>query len=73
MMPCNVSTWWNSTFDLLKFAIEYRPAIDTMTATWDFDLCKYELVPVEWKIAGELCEVLQVCFSFSCIYLHLTV
>ncbi|KAF8257405.1 hypothetical protein EI94DRAFT_1630941, partial [Lactarius quietus] len=38
IMPHDVSTWWNSTFDMLNFVIEYRLAIDTMTATWDFKL-----------------------------------
>ncbi|KAF8264389.1 hypothetical protein EI94DRAFT_1503973, partial [Lactarius quietus] len=45
---------------MLKFAIEYCPTIDTMTATQDFDLCKYELLPAEWKIAQELHDVLQI-------------
>jgi hypothetical protein len=62
MMPCNVSTQWNLTFNMLNFAIEYCLAINTMAATWDFDLHKHELVPAEWRIAGELCDVLQVFF-----------
>jgi hypothetical protein len=41
-------------FDMLNFALEYCPAINTMTATWDFDLCKYKLLPADWRIAGEL-------------------
>ncbi|KAF8274193.1 hypothetical protein EI94DRAFT_1562176 [Lactarius quietus] len=62
MMPHDVSTWWNLTFDMLNFMIEYHPTINTMMATQDFELQKYELVPVEWKIAGELHNVLQVGF-----------
>lgn len=60
MMPRDVSTRWNSTFDMLDFALKYRPAIDTMTATRELNLRKYELVAEEWKIAGELRTVLQV-------------
>lgn len=60
IMPRDVSTRWNSTFDMLDFAIKYRPAIDSMTAARDFDLRKYELLPAEWKIAGELRDVLKV-------------
>ncbi|EDR14414.1 uncharacterized protein LACBIDRAFT_306234 [Laccaria bicolor S238N-H82] len=30
-MPCDVSTCWNLTYDMLKFAIDYRKAIDRLT------------------------------------------
>jgi hypothetical protein len=60
MMPRDVSTRWNSTFDMLEFAIQYRVAIDAMTAIREFDLRKYELVPTEWDTATELRDVLKV-------------
>ena len=60
MMPQDVATWWNSTFDMLDFAVQYRVAIDAMTAVQEFDLRKYELVPAEWDIAKELRDVLKV-------------
>lgn len=31
-MPRDVSTRWNSTYDILRFAIDYRKAIDRLTA-----------------------------------------
>ena len=64
MMPRDVSTRWNSTFDMLEFAIRYRVAIDAMTAAREFDLRKYELAPGEWKIAVELRDILRVSNSF---------
>lgn len=60
MMPRDVSTRWNSTFNMLDFAIRYRAAIDGMTAVRNFDLRKYELVSSEWKIATELRDALRV-------------
>ena len=60
MMLQDVSTRWNSTFDMLEFAIQYHVAIDAMTAVREFDLRKYELGLDEWKIAMELRDVLKV-------------
>ncbi|KAG2050355.1 hypothetical protein BDR06DRAFT_833422, partial [Suillus hirtellus] len=31
IMPHDVVTRWNSMFDMLQFAIEYRPALEEMT------------------------------------------
>ncbi|KAG2156527.1 uncharacterized protein EDB93DRAFT_1079246 [Suillus bovinus] len=31
LMPRDVSTCWNSTFDMLEYAIEHREAVDTVT------------------------------------------
>jgi hypothetical protein len=65
MMPQDVSTRWNSMFDMLKFSIEYRRAIDVITAERTMKLRDYELGREEWKVAEELCEVLKVCYSIS--------
>jgi hypothetical protein len=48
MMPRDVSTRWNSTFDILYFALDYRLAIDSITSTQELNLRKYELQDDEW-------------------------
>jgi len=60
MMPHDVATRWNSTYDMLDFTVKYRMAIDTMTAARDLGLRNYELEQAEWKIAEDLREVLKV-------------
>ena len=65
MMPWDVSTQWNLTFDMLKFSIKYRRAIDAITAERTMKLRDYELGREEWKVAEELCEVLKVRYSIS--------
>jgi hypothetical protein len=72
MMVRDVATRWNSTYDMLEFAVQYCPAIDTMMAIRDLDLRKYELVSSEWKIAAELRDVLKVGLDFI-LYYFLTI
>ena len=62
MMPHDVSTRWNSTYDMLDFAISYCSAIDTMTANRGLNLCKFELDNQEWIAAEKLRDTLKVCF-----------
>ena len=64
MMPRDVATCWNSTYDMLEFADVYHAALNVMTADRDMTLCKFELSKKEWAMATELCEVLQVRLSF---------
>lgn len=63
-MPRDVTTRWNSTYDMLSFAVKYRKAIEYITSDLKNDLRKYELTDAEWKIANELKETLKVRFFF---------
>ncbi|KAJ7576299.1 hypothetical protein C8J56DRAFT_759954, partial [Mycena floridula] len=59
LIPRDVATRWNSTFDILSFAVEYSPVIDAMTVLRDSPLRKYELSLAEWRIARDLVKVLK--------------
>ena len=45
---------------MLNFAIEYRKAIDAISADREMDLQQFELSEHEWKIAMQLRDVLKV-------------
>ncbi|KAF8964039.1 hypothetical protein BDZ97DRAFT_1660813 [Flammula alnicola] len=64
MMPRDVSTRWNSTFDMLDFAVQYRPAIDAITDNRDMKMRKLELDGPDWIIARQLRDTLKVSPSF---------
>jgi hypothetical protein len=59
-MPRDVLTRWNSTYDMLKFALDYRIALNTITGERDMNLRKYELKDAEWDIAKQLGDILEV-------------
>jgi hypothetical protein len=62
MMPRDVSTRWNSTYDMLDFSIAYRSALDSITANRGLNLRQFELDNEEWKAAEKLRDTLLVCF-----------
>lgn len=59
LMPRDVVTRWNSTFDMLQFSLSYRKVIDIITADKNLKLRKYELDNEDWKIAEDLSAVLE--------------
>lgn len=58
-MPCDISTWWNLTYDMLYFAVENRAAIEALTLEQKNDLCQFELEE-EWDVAEKLMDTLEV-------------
>ena len=72
MMPRDVKTQWNSTFDMLDFAVEHIPAIDMITGDHDMKLRQYELSEDDRAIASQLRDVLKVrgCFFLSVLSPH---
>jgi len=69
-MPRDVSTRWNSTFDMLDFALEYRAAIDDVTSSKTAGLRQYELNDEEWRIVRQLCTSLKVRGLFPIWHSH---
>jgi hypothetical protein len=63
MMPRDVSTRWNSTFDMVEFALLYRKPLDDLTSLREMKLRVYELSEEEWRIAEQLSGVLKVSYT----------
>jgi hypothetical protein len=64
MMPRDVSTRWNSTYDMLVFAVENREALDAIAGNQKMKLRQFELSDEDWEIATKLRDVLKVCFIY---------
>lgn len=60
LLPRDVKTRWNSTYEMLRVAIEYRAAVDMLCMNKNNNLRSYELTPQEWKTAKQLRHVLKV-------------
>ena len=61
MIPRDVRTRWNSTFDMLDVAIHYRKALKRLCDDKENGLREYEISEEEWQIAKELRKTLRVC------------
>jgi hypothetical protein len=73
IMPRDVSTHWNSTFNMLAFAVKYKDAICTITSHIDCNLLDCQLTKEEWGHADELAKVLEVCSRFFIYYISLMI
>lgn len=67
LIPRDVVTRWNSTYDMLCMALRYRKPIDAVTADKALKLRKYELDDEEWKVVEDLVDILEVQFLVSCL------
>jgi hypothetical protein len=69
VMPRDVRTRWNSTFDMLRFAYTYRDAIDKLTGERALKLRDYEVGEGEWEIVRQLRNILKVSnYNFTRVY-----
>ena len=64
LIPRDVVTRWNSTYDMMCFVLEYRKAVDQVTADKALKLRRYELDNDDWIIVGDLVSVLEVMYYF---------
>lgn len=71
IMPRDVSTRWNSTYEMLKFAYQYREAIDKITSDRAMKLREYELLENEWETVKQLRDSLKVRIHiFICLHYY---
>lgn len=59
-LPRDVKTRWNSTYDMLKIALEYRKVVDAISGDRELGLRDYELSTLEWETMAQLAKVLKV-------------
>ena len=60
VMPRDVATRWNSTYEMLDFAYKYRRPYNEICSNRDMKMRAYELSNDEWKIVKDLSAVLKV-------------
>ena len=60
LIPRDIVTQWNSTYDMMCFVLTYRKAVDQITANKVLKLRRYELDNDNWVIIEDLVSVLEV-------------
>ena len=60
MIPHDVRTRWNATYDMLNFTYEYKEAINQITDRCEMKLRDYEIEPHEWDIIKQLWDILGI-------------
>ena len=69
-LPRDVAMCWNSTFDMLNFALKYQAGIDGITDKHKLGVSQYTLGNEEWELLTQLRNVLKV--SMHCTAFQLT-
>ena len=54
LIPHDVVTWWNLTYDMMRFTLNYWEAIDSITTNKTLKLCKYKLFADDWNVIQDL-------------------
>ena len=60
MIPRDVHTCWNATYDMLDFSYDYKEAINQITDRRKMKLRDYEIEPHEWDTIRQLRDILGV-------------
>jgi hypothetical protein len=60
LLPRDVITRWNSTFNMLDVVYSHRKAIDLMTQDRTNGLRDFELNEEEWNLVKQLKDILKV-------------
>ena len=61
LIPQDIATQWNSTYDMLHFAIKYWDAIDGVTVDKSLKMRKFKLDNDDWTFVEDLVSMLEVC------------
>ncbi|KAJ7491650.1 hypothetical protein B0H11DRAFT_1718756, partial [Mycena galericulata] len=54
LLPRDVRTRWNSTYDMLGVAVQYKDVVNMVTADRNLPLRKYELSDSDWMIVEDM-------------------
>ncbi len=60
MMPQDVATRWNYTYEMLHFAYTYQDTYNELTSNREMKMRKYEIEDQEWEIVKQLADILKV-------------
>ncbi|KIM61423.1 hypothetical protein SCLCIDRAFT_122082, partial [Scleroderma citrinum Foug A] len=67
LMPQYVATQWNSTLDLLEYALKHQEVVDLITQRRELGLRTFELTDNEWGVLEQLHSILKdATLYFSC-------